>query len=66
MTYDCYVVPGVSPRALHKHSPVEQTRVRQGNEPALCLDIDLTSVIRQGVIERWEKLIAAQQRRSRR
>jgi hypothetical protein len=35
-----------------------------GRRLAECLDIDLTPAIRQGVIERWEQLVAAQQRRT--
>lgn len=34
-----------------------------GRRLAEFLDIDLTPAIREGVIERWEKLIAAQQQR---
>jgi hypothetical protein len=36
-----------------------------GRRLAEFLDIDLTPAIRQGVIERWEQLVAAQQQRRR-
>ena len=34
-----------------------------GRRLAECLDIDLTPAIRQGIIDRWEQLVAAQQQR---